>query len=197
MSGYGPGAPDAGGPAGYGRPPYQPGPPPGYQQPGDPPPAAYPQPGGYPPAPPRRRSRLPLFLGLGAAVVVVLLIIANVVVFKVVLNHNDQTSNTTALYHKVGRPAGFHQQRDPTRTGHTELDVTLTATKTGSYDPVRATTTWLDSFGGSNPPTAADVADDFARHQMVFPDGFEPHSVSALLGTDGGSTYTIELDIIY
>jgi hypothetical protein len=204
MSGYG--APNAGDPAGYGQPPYQAGPPPAYQQPGYQQPGyqqpGYQQPGyqqpGYPPAPPppRRRSRLPLVLGIGAAVVV-LLIIANVIVFKVVLNHNGQTSDTTALYHKVGKPAGFHQKGDPTMTGHTELQVTLTATKTGGYDPVQATTTWLDSFGGSNPPSKSDVAYDFAHHQLVSPNGFEPHSVSAQLDTDGGNAYTIELDIIY
>lgn len=193
MSGYGPGAPNPGEPAGYGQPPYQGGPPPGHQQPGYQQPG-YPPPGGYPA--PRRKSRLPLFLGLGAAVVVVL-IIANVIVFKVVLNHNGQTSDTTALYHQVGKPAGFHEKGDPTMTGHTELDVTLAATKTGSYDPVQATTTWLDSFGGNNQPTTDDVSYDFAHQQMVFPNGFEPHSVSALLDTDGGTTYTIELKVIY
>lgn len=51
--------------------------------------------------------------------------------------------------------------------------------------------------GSSNPPSESDVADDFARHQAVVLDGFEPHSVSALLGTDGGNAYPVALDIVY
>lgn len=182
MSGFGPGAPQAGQP--YGQPPYQGGPPPGY-----------PQPGGYPPAPRRRRSRLPLFLGIAGAAVL-LLVVANIIVFTVVLNHHGQTSDTMALYRKIGRPAGFHQQGDPTVRGHVELNATLTATKSGSYSPVAATTTWLASVGGSNPPTTTDVDGDFAEGRTVYSDRFEPHAVDFALSSNG-STYTIKVQIIY
>jgi len=191
MSGYGPGTPN--GPADYGQ-PYG-GPPQGYQQ-------GYPQGPGYPPGfpapPPRRpRSRLPLYIGLVAAVVVVMT--AVVIVFTHVVSHSNAESDTTALYQKLGKPDGFSQQGDISWTGHNDMRATLTATKSGSSDPVQATTTWLSSVDKTDPPGQDAVAGYFTSPngpQEIFADGYEPHSVSMRLSSNG-DTYTIVVQIIY
>ncbi|MGA8112266.1 MAG: hypothetical protein WCA46_01240 [Actinocatenispora sp.] len=182
-------------PGGQGYPEAQPGfpggPPYGGPQPGYP--APYP-----PPAPARRRrSRLPLYLGLVAAVLLPL--IAVIIVSTHVVDHASTTSDTKALYAKVGKPKGFDQHGEPDMRSPGHLVATLTATRTDSYDPVQATTKWLDEFGGDNPPTVEQTTRDFTNPngpQFVSVNGFAPHSVS-LEVSSSGSTYTILVDIIY
>ncbi|GAA4218673.1 Hsp70 family protein [Actinocatenispora rupis] len=148
----------------------------------------------YAPPGPKRRMTPQIRKFLIAGVAAALLIVVGTV-GVILLNQNGKRNDTLALYHKVGLPAGFSEQGDPTMKSNTWLTAKATSS---SSDAAAKTHDWLTGVM-DNAPSTEDLEKNYYGRtppQFVAAGRFEPHSVSFHL-SKSGSTYVIETEIIY
>ncbi|HEY3503599.1 MAG TPA: Hsp70 family protein [Actinocatenispora sp.] len=145
------------------------------------------------PVPKKRMTPQIRKLLIGGVIAAVLIVVGT---FGVTMLHQQSRRNSTLdLYHKVGLPAGFSEQSDPTMKSNTWL--TAKATSNASDAPAK-THDWLAGIM-ANAPSADDLETNYYGRtppQFVAADKFGPHSVSFHL-SKSGSTYLIETEIIY
>jgi hypothetical protein len=162
-------------------------------------------PGGVPPTKPPtglparpRKSRVGLVIGLVGGFCVLVLVggaIGGHVVWQhhVASQRHAQERAILAIYHEMGRPSGFTEQRgSPRLRGTTWVTATWTA-PAGQDDPISATAIWLDEHIKSVQPSDDDVRRGFgSKGSPYFIEDPKAQNIQVMLS---GTTSTDRIDV--